>query len=121
MLAVDDNAVRQPEAHPLGAAADPPPCPVPGCYPDYFAATGSIAVDARGHLVFAYTFSGVPNGPKSLYVRTSDDAVNWSTNVVVNALGDGSVPRIKRPQPWGLPPRLAGQPDRQVQHLVCAN
>ena len=96
---------------PFGAAADPPPCPVPGCYPDYFAATGAIAIDASGHLVFAYTFSEVPNGPKSLYVRTSDDAVNWSPNVLVNALGDSSVPQIESgPSPGDF--RLAWQDNR---------
>jgi hypothetical protein len=45
-------------------AAQPPPCPVPGCYPDYFAATGSIAIDATGHMAFVYTFSDEPNAPK---------------------------------------------------------
>lgn len=84
---------------------------MPGCYPDYFAATGSIAVDASGHLVFAYTLSDVANGPKSLYVRTSNDAVNWSQNVLVNALGDSSVPQIESgPSPGDF--RLAWQDDR---------
>ncbi len=60
---------------PFGTSAAPPPCPVPGCYPDYYAATGSIAIDATGHMVFAYTFTDEPNWPKSLYVQTSDDGV----------------------------------------------
>ena len=99
---------------PFGVAAAPPPCPVPGCYADYFAATGSIAIDATGHMVFAYTFSEEPNGPKSLYVRTSDDAVHWSTNVLVNALGDSSVPQIDSgPSPGDF--RLAWQDDRTGQ------
>ena len=62
----------------FGVAAPPPPCAVPGCYPDYFAATGAIAIDGSGHMAFAYTFSSVANGPKSLYVRTSDDGVHWA-------------------------------------------
>jgi hypothetical protein len=37
----------------FGVAAAPPPCPVHGCSPDYFAATGSTAIDGTGHLVFA--------------------------------------------------------------------
>jgi hypothetical protein len=69
---------------------------VPGCYPDYFGATGSIAIDATGHMVFAYTFSEAPNGPKSLYVQTSGDAVTWSARTLVNGSGDGSVPQIDR-------------------------
>jgi hypothetical protein len=95
-------------------AAQPPPCPVPGCYPDYFAATGSIAIDAAGHMVFAYTFSdepNAPNAPKRLYVRTSDDGVHWTTTTTVNALGDSNVPQIDS----GATPgdfRLAWQDDR---------
>jgi hypothetical protein len=95
----------------FGVAAAPPPCPVPGCYPDYFAATGSIAVDGTGHLVFAYTFSEQPNGPKRLYVRTSDGGVHWTTNVLVNPLGDSNVPQIgSGPSPGDF--RLAWQDDR---------
>jgi hypothetical protein len=94
----------------FGVAAAPPPCPVPGCYPDYFAATGSIAIDPTGQLAFAYTFSQVPNGPKTLYVRTSDDGVHWSSNVRVNALGDSNVPQIDSgPIPGDF--RLAWQDD----------
>src|SRR5204862_7330888 len=51
----------------FGVAAAPPPCPVPGCYPDYFAATGSVAIDSTGNMVFAYAFSDEPNGPKCFY------------------------------------------------------
>src|SRR5439155_17580016 len=72
----------------------PPPCNVPGCYPDYFAATGSIAIDASGHMVFAYTFSEVANGPKTLYVRTSDDGSHWTAAETVNDHGDSSVPQV---------------------------
>jgi hypothetical protein len=92
-------------------AAQPPPCPVPGCYPDYFAATGSIAIDATGHMVFVYTFSDEPNAPKRLYVRTSDDGVHWTTTTPVNALGDNNVPQIDS-GPTAGDFRLAWQDDR---------
>lgn len=98
----------------FGVSAVPPPCPVPGCYPDYFAATGAIAIDATGHMVFAYTFSSEPNGPKSLYVRTSDDGVRWSTPILVNAHGDSSVPQIDG-GPTSGDVRLAWQDDRTGQ------
>ena len=89
----------------------PPPCPVPGCYPDYFAATGAIAIDGTGHMVFAYTISLAPNRPKSLYVLTSDDGVNWSAPILVNNKGDSSVPQIDSgPSPGDF--RLAWQDDR---------
>jgi hypothetical protein len=95
----------------FGHAAAPPLCPVPGCYPDYFAATGAIAIDGTGHMVFAYTFSTEPNGPKSLYVQTSDDGVLWTAQVLVNAEGDSNVPQIDRgPIPGDF--RLAWQDDR---------
>jgi hypothetical protein len=47
-------------------------------------------------MVFAYTFSAVPNGPKSLYVQTSDDGLLWTAQVLVNAEGDSNVPQIDR-------------------------
>jgi hypothetical protein len=102
-------------AHPtltsFGVAGPPPPCPVGGCYSDYFAATGAVAIDGSGHMVFAYTFSDQANGPKSLYVQTSDDAVHWSPRVLVNAQGDSSVPQIERgPTPGDF--RLAWQDNR---------
>jgi hypothetical protein len=78
----------------FGVSAPAPPCTVPGCYPDYFAATASIAIDPAGHLAVAYTFSDTANGPKSLYVQTSNDGVGWTPRVLVNARGDSSVPQI---------------------------
>lgn len=78
----------------FGVSAVPPPCPVFGCYPDYFAATGAIAIDSAGHLVFAYSFSDVASGPKSLYVQTSNDGIAWSPRLLVNGQGDSSVPQV---------------------------
>jgi hypothetical protein len=95
----------------FGVAAPPPPCLVPGCYPDYFVATGNIAVDSAGHLVFAYTFTPVANGAKSLYVQTSDDGIHWGQKVLVNDHGDSSVPQIAAgPTPGDF--RLAWQDNR---------
>src|SRR5439155_5119656 len=78
----------------FGVSAAPPPCDVPGCYSDYFAATGAIAIDSSGHMVFAYTFGATANGRKSLYVQTSDDGVHWGGQLLVNGDGDSSVPQI---------------------------
>jgi hypothetical protein len=95
----------------FGIAEAPPPCPVPGCYPDYFAATGAIAIDGTGHMVFAYTFATEANASKSLYVRTSDDGSVWSRPVLVNAEGDSNVPQIDMgPSPGDV--RLVWQDDR---------
>jgi hypothetical protein len=50
VLALDDAVVREPHAHLLRGRVCVTACPVHGCYPDYFAATGSIAIDGTGHL-----------------------------------------------------------------------
>jgi hypothetical protein len=78
----------------FGVSAAPPPCAVAGCYPDYFAATGAIAIGGSGQMAFAYSFSSVTNAPKSLFVRTSSDGVTWSAPTLVNGLGDNNVPQI---------------------------
>jgi hypothetical protein len=93
----------------FGTAAPPPPCAVPGCYPDYFAATASIAIDPAGHMVAAYSFNEAANGPKSLYVQTSDDGTTWTPRTLVNAQGDSSVPQIAAGGPRDF--RLAWQDD----------
>lgn len=102
-------------AHPaitsFGTSAAPPPCPVFQCYPDYYDATPSVAVDSAGHIVVAYTFSTVQNGPKSLYVRRSDDGVTWSAPKLLNARGDSNVPQIAN-GPTAGDFRLAWQDDR---------
>ncbi len=105
-------ACRKPTLTSFAVAAAPPPCPVPGCYPDYFVATGAIAIDSAGHMIFAYTLNSKPNGPKTLYARASDDGVHWSSRVVVNARGDNSVPQIDA-GPTAGDIRLAWQDDRK--------
>jgi hypothetical protein len=95
----------------FGTSAPSPPCQVSGCYPDYFAATASIAIDTSGHMAFAYTFSTTANGPKALYVQTSNDGVQWNPRVLVNAQGDSNVPQIDSgPSPGDF--RLAWQDNR---------
>jgi hypothetical protein len=84
---------------------------VAGCYPDYYAATGAIAIDATGHMAFAYTFSSQANGPKSLYVRTSNNGVSWSAPTLVNTNGDSTFPQIDT-GPTSGDFRLAWQDDR---------
>jgi hypothetical protein len=95
----------------FGTSAAPPPCPVFGCYPDYYAPTPSVAVDRSGRLIVAYSFSMVRNGPKSLFVRTSTDGTTWSPPDLINAKGDTSFPQIASgPSPGDF--RLAWQDDR---------
>jgi hypothetical protein len=95
----------------FGTSAAPPPCPVFQCYPDYYDATPSVAADATGHVVVAYTFSTVANGPKSLYTVTSGDGLTWTTPHLVNSQGDSNFPQIASgPAPGDF--RLAWQDNR---------
>jgi len=95
----------------FGVSAPPAPCAVSGCYPDYFAATGAIAIDGAGGMAFAYSFSSVTDGPKSLFVSTSSNGVTWSAPTLVNGLGDSNVPQIDR-GPVSGDFRLAWQDNR---------
>jgi hypothetical protein len=95
----------------FGVSSPPPPCAVSGCYPDYFAATGAIAIGGTGQMAFAYSFSTVTNGPKSLFVRTSSDGGTWSGPTLVNGLGDSNVPQMDI-GPVAGDFRLAWQDDR---------
>ncbi len=97
-----------------------PPCGVSGCYPDYFAATGAIAIDGAGGTAFAYSFSSVTNGPKSLFVSTSSNGLTWTAPTLVNGLGDSNVPQMDRgPVSGDFRLGLARRSDWEVQHLVC--
>jgi len=88
------TSCAEPALTSFGTSAAPPPCPVFQCYPDYYDATPSVAVDSAGHIVVAYTFTAVAHGPKSLYTVSSDDGVTWSSPRLVNEKGDSSVPQI---------------------------
>ncbi len=78
----------------LETSATPTPCAISACYVDYFAAQASIAADAAGNLMYAYTSNAVNGTPHSLYVRTSTDGVHWSSRILVNNLGDSNFPEI---------------------------
>jgi len=95
----------------FGTSAAPPPCPVFQCYPDYYDATPSVAVDSAGHIVVAYTFSTAANGPKGLYTVSSDDGVTWTAPRLVNSRGDSNFPQVASgPAPGDF--RLAWQDNR---------
>lgn len=95
----------------FGTSAAPPPCPVFQCYPDYYAATASVAVDSSGDIAVAYTFSTVTHGPKRLYTVTSHNGTAWTTATLVNSRGDSNFPQIAAgPAPGDF--RLAWQDNR---------
>ena len=72
----------------------PPPCAVPGCYPEFFMTKNRIAVDAAGTLMMVYPLNSVDQGPKSLYTRTSTDGVHWTAPHRINAKGDSNMPMV---------------------------
>ncbi len=72
----------------------PPPCAESGCYPEFFMTKDRVAVDSGGTLMMIYGLNSVDQGPKSLYIRTSTDAVHWSAPALVNRLGDSNMPMV---------------------------
>ena len=78
----------------LDTSQEAPPCSFKSCYRDFYSSQATVAADASGKLVFAYLLNTVPDAPKSLYVRTSTDGVNWSPRSLVNSDGDSNMPSI---------------------------
>ncbi len=95
----------------LDTSQDPPLCNFKGCYADFFSSQATIASDSTGHLIFAYLLNSAANAPKSLYVRTSTDGINWSARSLVNSRGDSNMPAIAA-GPSAGDFRLAWQDDR---------
>jgi hypothetical protein len=78
----------------LDTSDDPPACTFRGCYADFYSSQAVVAADRSGRLVFAYLRNSAPGSPKSLYVRTSTDGVNWTLPSLVNSRGDSNMPSI---------------------------
>ena len=78
----------------LDTSQEAPPCNFKGCYRDFYSSQATVAADSSGRLVFAYLLNTVPDAPKSLYIRTSTDGVNWSARSLVNSDGDSNMPSI---------------------------
>jgi hypothetical protein len=98
-------------------SATPTPCTIFQCYPDYFGAQAAIAADPTGKLMLAYTANLVNATAHDLFIRTSNDGVDWSARSTVNALGDSNFPAIIS-GPTGGDFRLAWQDNRKA---ACDN
>ena len=73
-----------------------PPCTVPSCPTDYYAAQANIAVDAGGRLMLAYSAGTAFQAPKDLWIRTSTDGVTWSARTEIGQnTGDAGFPVIE--------------------------
>ncbi|HYT16664.1 MAG TPA: hypothetical protein VEO18_00245, partial [Thermoplasmata archaeon] len=93
-------------------------CAISGCYGDYFAAQSSIAADAAGNLILAYTRNDVNGTAHKMYLRTSSDGVSWSSPVVFNDQGDSNFPAIAA-GPTAGDFRLAWQDNRNAVCWDC--
>ena len=102
----------------IDPSATPTPCAISGCYGDYFAAQSSIAADAAGHLMLAYTMNAVDGAAHGLYIRTSTDGVHWSSRALVNDLGDSNFPFVAS-GPAAGDFRLAWQDNRNAACWNC--
>ncbi len=102
----------------LGTSATPTPCIISACYVDYFAAQATVAVDAAGTALVAYTFNTANATPHRLYVRTSTDGVAWSKPLLVNDLGDSNFPAAAA-GPTAGDFRLAWQDNRNSPCWNC--
>ncbi len=102
----------------IDPSATSTPCSIFGCYGDYFAAQATVAADASGNLMLAYTMNVVNATPHSLYVRTSTDGIRWSNRILMNNLGDSNFPAIAS-GPSAGDFRLAWQDNRNAACRNC--
>jgi hypothetical protein len=95
----------------IDTSAEPPVCTFKRCYGDFYSSQAVVASDVNGTLVFAYLKNTLDRAPKSLYVRTSTNGMNWSVPILVNSLGDGNMPALAA-GPTAGDFRLVWQDDR---------
>ncbi len=72
----------------VGTSQERPPCTTAGCTVDFYGAQNAIAVDRAGTVMVAYDANSVPDGPASMYARTSsDNGATWSAAQTVSTAG----------------------------------
>jgi hypothetical protein len=73
-----------------------PPCTVPSCGVDFFAPSSSLDVDVAGKILLAYSANSVPQGNKTMYVRTSTDGISWTARTDIGQnTGDNGFPSVE--------------------------
>jgi len=50
----------------------------PGCYLGFFGPSAVLAIDSGGTIMLAYNAGDIAGAPQRMWVRTSNDGVNWS-------------------------------------------
>ena len=95
----------------VATSEEAPPCTAPGCITDFFQAQLTIASDANGKLVAAYTRTSMAHAPKTLYTITSTSGTSWSAPTVVSTAGDANFQQIAA-GPGAGDFRVAWQDDR---------
>ncbi len=89
-----------------------PPCTVASCPADFLASQAALAVDSGGTLLLAYTANSTAGANKALYVRTSNDGVNWSARQEIGPNAADSGFPVAAAGPTNGDFRVAWQDDR---------
>jgi hypothetical protein len=64
------------------------PCESEGCYADFYDSGPALAMDEDGDLVIVYSGAAVPEGPRTVYARSSTDGgTTWSPRVALSPAG----------------------------------
>jgi hypothetical protein len=64
------------------------PCESEGCYADFYDSGPALAMDEDGDLLIVYSGAAVPEGPRTVYARSSTDGgTTWSSRVALSPPG----------------------------------
>jgi hypothetical protein len=64
------------------------PCESEGCYADFYDSGPALAMDEDGDLVIVYSGASTPEGPRTVYARSSiDGGTTWSPRVPLSPAG----------------------------------
>lgn len=109
----------------IDTAAEAPQCRwwAAGCYRGFLGPSAALAVDAVGRLVLAYSAGTIAGGPPDLWVRTSDDGVEWSARRRVSGAGPAVQHAFPALAPGPVPGdfRLVWQDDRRTRRPRATN
>jgi hypothetical protein len=99
----------------IDTSKEAPPCDwSPGCYLGFFGPSAVLAVDSAGTIMLAYNASDTSGAPQRMWVRTSNDGVNWGNRIEISN-GSETVNNAFPALAAGLTPgdfRMAYQHDR---------
>ena len=92
----------------------------PGCYLGFFGPSAVLSIDSAGTIMLAYNSSDTSEAPQRMWVRTSNDGVNWGDRIEISN-GSKTVDNAFPALAAGLTPgdfRIAWQDDRNGSTTV---